>query len=510
MIYQNPIFWGALITLGIIAGWFIRQLIAVRQANSIEQKIRRQIEEAKSKGKEIILEAQNKAAELLEEAKKEEKERKAQLDRVEERLLKKEEFLEKQALDLKSQNEQINSEIEKLKSAKTRLDELKQKTETEIERIAGMTASQARDSLFKEIQEKYREELLSALQKLEKEKKEEVEKKSVEIITSAVQRFARSHVAEITTTVFDLPDEDLKGKIIGREGRNIRTLERLTGVELVIDEAPDSIVISSFDPMRREITRLALEKLIRDGRIQPVKIEEKVEEAKQEISKVMIEKGEAAAYEVGIYNLPKEIIQLIGKLHFRTSYGQNVLMHSVETAHLAGMLAAEIGGGVNVEIAKKAALLHDIGKAIDHEVGGNHVDLGQRILRKYGIEEEAIKAMESHHEEYPFSTSESYIVAAADALSAARPGARQDSLENYIKRLEDLEAIAAGFEGVKSAYAVSAGRELRVFVVPERIDDFGALQMAKNIAAKIESDLKYPGEIKINVIRELRAVEYAR
>ncbi|MEK7193965.1 MAG: ribonuclease Y [Patescibacteria group bacterium] len=510
MIYQNPIFWGALITLGIIVGWFVRQLIAARQANSIEQKIRRQLEEAKSKSKELILEAQEKAAELLEEAKKEERERKSQIDRLEERLLKKEEFLEKQAIDLKSQNERVDNEIEKLKSAKARIDELKQKTESEIERIAGMTTDQARDRLLKDIQEKYRQELLSTLQKLEKEKKEEIEKKSIEIITTAIQRFARSHVAEITTTVFHLPDEDLKGKIIGREGRNIRTLERLTGTELLIDETPDSIVISSFDPLRREITRLALDKLIKDGRIQPVKIEEKVEEAKQEIGKLMIEKGETAAYEVGIYNLPKEIIHLLGKLHFRTSYGQNVLMHSVETAHLAGMMAAEIGGSINVEIAKKGALLHDIGKAIDHEVGGNHVDLGQRILRKYEIEEGVIKAMEAHHEEYPFSTPESYVVAAADALSAARPGARQDSLENYIKRLEDLEAIASSFEGVKNAYAVSAGRELRIFVVPEKIDDFGALQLARNIATKIESDLKYPGEIKVNVIRELRAVEYAR
>ena len=307
------------------------------------------------------------------------------------------------------------------------------------------------------------------------------------------------------------PDENkanLKGKIIGREGRNIRTIERLTGVELVIDETPETIIISSFDPMRREIAKLALQKLIKDGRIQPAKIEEKVEEAKNEIENRIYELGEEAAYEVGIYDLPKEIIQLLGRLSFRTSFGQSVLTHSIEMAHLAGMIAAELGA--DVEIAKRGALLHDIGKAIDHEVPGTHVELGRKILKKYGVDEGVIKAMESHHEEYPFSTPESFIVAAADVLSAARPGARRGTLESYIKRLEDLEKIATSFPGVKQAYAVSAGRELRVFVVPEQIDDFRALQLARDIASKIESELKFPGEIKVNVIREMRAVEYAR
>ena len=327
-------------------------------------------------------------------------------------------------------------------------------------------------------------------------------------MTEAMQRLARSYVSEATTTVFNLNDDDLKGKIIGREGRNIKALERATGAEFIIDEAPGAVVISSFDPFRREVARLTLEKLIKDGRIQPVKIEEKAEEAKNELSRVMIKKGEEAAYEVGVYNLPKEIIQLLGRLYFRTSYGQNVLAHSVETAHLAAMIAAELG--INVEVAKLGALLHDIGKAVDHEVGGKHVELGQRILKKFGIKEEVIKAMEAHHEEYPFSTPESYLVAAADALSASRPGARRDTLENYLKRLENLEKIALEFKGIKNAYAVSAGRELRVFVVPEEIDDFGAWQLAKDIASKIESELKYPGEIKINIIREVRAVEYAK
>ena len=324
----------------------------------------------------------------------------------------------------------------------------------------------------------------------------------------AMQRLARTHAAETTTSIFNLEDEELKGKIIGREGRNIRALERETGAEFIIDETPGAIVISSFDPVRREIARLALEKLVKDGRIQPAKIEEKVEEAKTEVNKIMAERGEEAAHEIGVYNLPKEIVQLLGRLHFRTSYGQNVLAHSVECAHLAGMIATELN--LNVETAKLGALLHDIGKAIDQEVGGSHVEVGQRILRKFGVKDEIIKAMEAHHEEYPFSSSESYVVAAADALSASRPGARRDTLENYLKRLENLEKIAKEFEGIKNAYAISAGRELRVFVVPEKIDDFGALQLARDIAVRIESELKYPGEIKVNVIREMRAVEYAR
>jgi len=508
MIYQSPIFWAGLIILGTVFGYFIRQLIAVRQFNSVEQKIRKQNEEAKSKAKEIILEAQEKSTALLEEIKKEERENKSQLTRLEERLLKKESQLEEQSLGLKHQEEKIISDVEKLKTAKSEIDELRQKAILQLEKITGLSTSEAKEYLFKNLQEKYQQDLAITMSKMDKERREEIERKGLEIMTTAIQRYARSHVGEVTTTAFNLADEDLKGKIIGREGRNIRALERATGVELIIDETPDSIVISSFDPVRREIAKLALQKLIKDGRIQPAKIEEKVEEAKQELNKKIAELGEAAAYETGIYNLPKEITQLLGRLHFRASYGQNVLIHSIETAYLAAMIAAELS--VNVEVAKKAALLHDIGKAVDHEIQGSHTELGRRILKKYGIEEEIIKAMEAHHEEYPFATPEAYIVAAADALSASRPGARRDTLENYLKRLEDLEKIALEFEGVKSAYAISAGRELRVFVVPEKIDDFRALQLAREIANKIQSELKYPGEIKVNVIREMRAVEYAK
>ncbi|MEK9154663.1 MAG: ribonuclease Y [Patescibacteria group bacterium] len=508
MIYQNPIFWAVLAILGIVAGYFIRQFIGVRQASSIEQKIKRQLEEAKTKSKEIVLEAQEKATGLLEEVKKEEREQKLQLGRIEERILNKEELIEKRWVDLRSRESQVQEDVEKIKNAQVKINETKEKLSSELEKIAKLSEAEAKQKLLEGIESKYKDEFSLRIQKLFKENKEEIEKRGSEIMAAAMQRLARSYVSEATTTSFHLDDEDLKGKIIGREGRNIRTLERATGAEFIIDETPGTIIISSFDPIRREIARLSLERLIKDGRIQPAKIEEKVEEARTEINKRMIEKGEEAAYEVGIYNLPKEIIQLLGRLYFRTSYGQNVLMHSIEATYLASMIATELG--LNIEVTKTAALLHDIGKAIDHEVGGKHVDLGQKILRKFGISEEIVKAMEAHHEEFPFSTPESYVVAAADALSAARPGARRDTIENYFKRMEELEKIAQSFEGIKNAYAISAGRELRIFVVPEKIDDFGALELARSIAAKIESELKYPGEIKVNVIRETRSVEYAR
>lgn len=505
---QNPILWGILVFVGLAIGYFIRQFVSVKQGSSLEQKFKKQIEEAEIKAGGIILEAQKKSANILEEIKKEEKEQKVQSSRLEERLLKKEEQLEKQWNDLRAQENQAKEDVEKIKVAKNQIAELRQKLSEEFEKTAKLTEAEAKEKLFESVKEKYKEDLTTSIQKLLKERNDEIEKKSVEIMATAMQRLARVNVAEATTTAFHLEDEEMKGKIIGREGRNIRALERETGVEFIIDETPGAIVISSFDPVRREIARLSLEKLVKDGRIQPAKIEEKVEEARQEINKKINEKGEEAAHELGIYNLPKEITQVLGRLYLRTSYGQNVLNHSIECAHLATMIAEELG--LNIEVAKIGALLHDIGKAIDQEVGGKHVEVGQRILRKFGIKDEIIKAMEAHHEEYPFSSPESYVVAAADALSASRPGARRDTLDNYLRRLEDLEKIVKEFEGVKNAYALSAGREIRVFVSPEKVDDFGALQLARDIASRIESELRYPGEIKVNVIREVRSVEYAR
>ena len=504
----TPFLAGSLVAVGLILGYLVRRFLALRQLNSTEAKIREQLKAAKTQAEELILVAKDKAASLLEEVQREERSRKVQLERLEERLLNKEDFLDKRSLDIDGREKNIGKGLEELKEAKAKIDDLELKTVEKLEKISGLTHQQAKEQLLGNLENFHRDELAGLLQKFEKEKRDVMEKKALEVITTALQRYSRSHVADLTTSAVTLPNEELKGKIIGREGRNIRALERLTGVEVIVDETPESITISSFDPLRREIAKMALEKLIRDGRIQPVKIEEKVEEAKQELDQRIKEIGEAAAYEVSVLDLPKEITFLLGKLNYRTSYGQNVLVHSIEMAHLAGMMALELG--VNVEVAKKGALLHDIGKAIDHEIEGNHVELGRKILKKYNINEEVISAMESHHEDFPFATPESFIVAAADILSTARPGARRDTLENYLRRLEDLEKLVLGFEGVKVAYAVSGGREIRIFVIPEKIDDFGALRLARDIAAKIQSELKYPGEIKVNVIREIRAVEYAR
>lgn len=493
--------WGAILALGLVlgavGGYLLRRFQALKDKSLAE-----------SHAKETLLEAKEKAAALLESAKQEEEKRRDKIAELEARLLEREENLDRKISALHQQEEELRRRTENLKAEAEKTAAIQNKALAELERISGLNREAAVAELMARIRRENAEELAQIFQKLEKERREEIEKRALGIITTALQRYARSHISEITTTVFQLEDEEIKGKIIGREGRNIRALERATGVEFVMDESPDAVVISSFDPYRREVARLALTKLIKDGRIQPAKIEEKVEEAKAELQKRALEIGEAAAMEVGVYDLPKEILQLLGRLHFRTSYGQNVLTHSVEMAHIAAMIAAELG--LNVEVTRKAALLHDIGKAIDHEVEGTHVEIGRKILKKYGIDERVIEAMQSHHEDYPYARPEAYVVTAADVISAARPGARRDSVENYLKRLSDLERIAMEFPGVKQAYAVSAGRELRVFVIPEKVDDFRALELAREIANRIQSELKYPGEIKVNVIREVRAVEYAR
>ena len=344
--------------------------------------------------------------------------------------------------------------------------------------------------------------------KFEQQNKAELDAKAREIMTLSIQRYAGSHIADATTTVVSLPNDEVKGKIIGKEGRNIKAIERMTGVDVIIDDTPEALVISGFDPVRRQIAKLAIDKLIADGRIHPAKIEETVLKAKEELNEKIKEAGEAAIFEVGIGAVDPKLVYLLGRLAYRTSYGQNVLVHSTEMAHVAGMIASELGA--DVMVSKKGALFHDIGKAVDHEVQGTHVEIGRKILQKFGIDEKVIRAMESHHEEYPYSTLESRIVQTADAISGARPGARRDTVEVYIKRLEDLERIAKSFSGVEKSYAIQAGRELRVFVFPSQVDDLSALKMSRDIAHKIESEMKYPGEIKVNVIRETRAIEYAR
>jgi len=498
----------AFLAIGLAAGYIVRQQLASKRAGSAEQTIIKKLEDSKLEATKVLTEAQTKAAKIIEEGRKEEKERKEKIDKNEERLIQREESLQAQLLAVSNRDTKLGEDLRKVETTKSEIAEAKKNAVTQLEKIAGLRADEARARLLKEVEEQYRGDLSVTISKMENDRREEIEKKASEIVTTAIMRYARSNVADVTTSVFHLPNEELKGKIIGREGRNIKALERATGVEIIVDETPEAIILSSFDPLRREIARMTLEKLVKDGRIQPAKIEDTVEQCKQELIKRMQDIGEQATIDVGVVGFPKEILQLLGRLHFRTSYGQNVLMHSTEMAHLAGMIARELG--VNVDTAKKGALVHDIGKAISHEVEGTHVELGMKILAKYGVANDVIDAMKSHHEDYPFATPESYIVTAADILSAARPGARRDSVEQYIKRLKELEELTNKFEGVKQAYALSAGREIRVFVVPEKIDDFGALQMAKNIASKIQTELKYPGEIKVNVIREMRAVEYAR
>jgi ribonuclease Y len=464
--------------------------------------------EAETKAKEIVLEAKEKAASFSVELKNEEKDRRKEIDALESRVLHREETLDKKLTDLSAEEGKLRAREESAKVKEETVAKKESEIESRIEKIGALSMAEAKEEIMRRAKEDRSNDLAQSIQKIDRENREEVEKRANDIITIALQRYARSHVAEMTTTIFHLEDEELKGKIIGREGRNIRALERATGVEFIIDEAPDGIIISSFDPFRREVARLALERLVKDGRIQPAKIEESVETAKADLQKRTQEIGENAAQDLGVFDLPKELLQMIGRLHFRTSYGQNVLVHSVEMAYIAEMMARELG--LNAEVAKKGALLHDIGKAIDHEVEGTHVELGMKLLRKYNIDERVVEAMQSHHDDYPYARPEAYVVTAADVLSAARPGARRGTLENYVKRLADLEKIAGEFVGVKSAYAIAAGRELRVFVVPEKVDDFRALELAREIANKIQSELKYPGEIKVNVIREMRAVEYAR
>ncbi len=493
---------------GAVIGYFARTRIAQKGLGIIEKKAEEILEEARKKARAHEEEMRCGIEQRQKDAQEQIRAKERALEQAENRVAIREESIDKKFNYIQAQEDALARRHEELENRHKKINELEESHQQRLEKIANLTSAQAKEELIRQMKEKHQEDLALTLQKMFTQRKEEVERKAGEIITTALQRYARSNVAETTTSFFPLKDEDLKGKIIGREGRNIKAIERATGVELIIDETPDSIMISSFDPFRREIAYTALDKLIKDGRIQPAKIEEKVEEARQELNSRMIGIGETAANEVGVFDLPKELIQLLGRLHFRTSFGQNVLTHSIEMAHISAMIAAELG--LNIAVAKKGALLHDIGKAIDHEVEGTHVDLGRKLLKKYNIEEPVIWAMQSHHDDYPYASPESYIVTAADIISAGRPGARRGTVENYIRRLADLERIAGEFQGVRQSYALSAGRELRIFVIPEKIDDFRALELAKEVADRIQSELKYPGEIKVNVIRELRAVEYAR
>ncbi len=489
-------------------GYLLRLLVALGKKNTVELEIQEMEARAREEAQDRIDKATEEAKSILEEAETEIKEREDRLLKNEDRMIKKEELLDNRQLELDKETEYIKSKVAEVKSIREKADELIALRAKELSRVASLTDEEAKEEIFKNIERAYEEDLIVRMKKLENQAEEKLDSRAKEILATSIQRLANSISNEIMSTNVPLPSDDIKGKIIGKEGRNIKAFERASGVEIIVDDTPGAITISSFDPVRRAVARLALEKLIADGRIQPAKIEEFLETAKSEVTKIMKEKGEKAAYECGVFNLDPKLISILGRLHFRTSYGQNVLEHSVEMAHLAGMIAEELGA--NVATAKAGALLHDIGKALDHEVQGTHVEIGRRILQKFNVDEAVIKAMQAHHGEYPYETVESIIVQTADAISGGRPGARRDTVENYIKRLEELESIATSFDGVEKAYALQAGREIRVFVESGKVSDLDAKNMARNIALKIERELKYPGEIKVTVIRENRVIEFAR
>jgi len=489
-------------------GYLLRLLVALGKRGSVELELQEMEMRAKEEVQTLLGGAEEESKRILEKAGVEIAEMKEKLDKTEDRLIKKEELLDKRQGDIDKEAEYVKEKAVEIRTMKEKAELLLKSKVEELSRISNLSPEEAKKELIEIVEKDSAEDLLVRMQKLENQAEERLGDKAKEILATSIQRMANSISNEIMSTNIPLPSDDLKGKIIGKEGRNIKSFERATGVEVIVDDTPGSITISSFDPIRRAVAKLALENLISDGRIQPTKIEEFVENAKAEVNKIIKEKGEEAAFECGVYNLDPKLLSVLGRLHFRTSYGQNVLEHSVEMTHISGMIAEELGA--NVAVAKAGALLHDIGKALDHEVSGTHVEIGRRILQKFNVDEQVIKAMQAHHEEYPYETIESIIVQTADAISGSRPGARRDTVEHYLKRLEDLENIATSFDGVEKAYALAAGREIRVFVEPTKISDLEAKNMARNIAIRIENELKYPGEIKVSVIRENRVVEFAR
>ncbi len=492
------------LAIGGTVGYIIRHYVAVSRRGSIESDIEEKLLQAKRDARVIEDEALTKARELREEMK-----------RTEERIAKQEERLDKREQELIKKDGDLAHEIHSLKEKSKELQQVKEKIEEkekgvtkELERVAGLSHQEAQAILLRKIAHESEEDLQSRALKLARDGEARLEEKAKEILVSSIYRIANGPITQFMTQTVTIEDEEIKGKVIGKEGRNIKTFERMAGVELLMDDIPNGIVVSCFDPVRRAIAVNALEMLIKDGRIQPAKIEECLEKAKKDIGVFMRKKGEEAVLVCGLLSMPEELIPIIGRLYFRTSYGQNVLDHSIEMAHIAGVLAQELGA--DVYVAKAGALLHDIGKAVDHEIQGTHVEIGRKILAKYGVDERVILAMQAHHEEYPYETVESVLVQVADAISGGRPGARRDTVDRYIKRLEDLEALAMSFQGIERVYALQAGREIRVFVSPLLVNDLEARDLARNIALRVEQELRFPGEIKIHVIRESRSIEFAR
>ncbi|MDR9757601.1 MAG: ribonuclease Y [Syntrophomonadaceae bacterium] len=498
--------------LGVLFGYLLRKYLAEAKITSAEEAAKRILEEAEketeARKREAILEAKEQIHIMRTEADRENRERRNEIQRLERRYLQKEESLDRKMESLEKKEEALAKKEQELSNKNRQLDELLQNQTAELERISGLTTEEARTMILDNVREEVKRETAQIIKEEEARAKEEAEKKAREIVALAIQKGAVDIVAETTVSVVPLPNDEMKGRIIGREGRNIRALETLTGVDLIIDDTPEAVILSGFDPIRRETARIALEKLINDGRIHPARIEEMVEKAQKEIEQQIREEGEQAAFEAGVPNLHPELIKLLGRLKFRTSYGQNVLKHSLEVAYLAGTMAAELGA--DAELAKRAGLLHDIGKALDHEIEGPHVTIGADIARKYKENPEVIHCIMAHHGDQEAETVEAVLVQAADAISAARPGARRETLETYLKRLEKLEEIADSFEGIEKSYAIQAGREIRIMVKPDVIDDIQAAHLSREIGKKIEEKLEYPGQIKVIVIRETRHVEYAK
>jgi ribonucrease Y len=492
---------------GMVVGYFLRKKLAQAQANSIEAKAEQMLTEAKTRQQEYILQAKDKAGQILDEAKREERQLRTELHNIQQRLERREGMFDQKLLEFQDKQQKLQEKVERVQQIKQELEKMKDQEVENLQQLSSLTKEEAREELIRRIEEISKADLAMRIIKMEKEASETYEDKAREILSDAIQRCASSHAAEITSTTVALPNEEMKGRIIGKEGRNIKAIEKLTGCELVIDDTPDAIMVSGFSPIRRQIAKLALEKLMADGRIQPARIEEFVEKAKQDLAVDIKKAGEEALYKMGITGIDPKLVGIVGRLKYRTSYGQNILNHSMEVGYLSALIAAELN--LDAAKAKKCGFFHDIGKSVDQETQGSHPEIGGMILKKFNMDEDVVQAALTHHLDRPFNIYSS-IAKAADAISGARIGARKDSYEQFVARLEELEKTASSFPGIEKVYAIQAGREVRIFVKPNEIDDYSAFQLAKDIARKIEQELQYPGEIRVTIIRETRVVEYAK